>query len=71
MDNELRVRLCTTHDGQPLAMVHNFPGEGAELRPAELRALAKALIAAADECEGRPVSRISKLNERAYSLQYS
>ena len=69
MDKELRVRHCTAHDGQPLAVVHNLPGEGAELRPVQMRALAHALLAAADECEGRPVSVIPKLNERIYSLQ--
>lgn len=36
-------------------MVDNLPGDGAELRPAQLRALATALQHIADDCEARPV----------------
>ena len=39
MDKTLTVSLSRTFDGAPLAVVDNLPGGGAELRPAQLRAL--------------------------------
>lgn len=47
----LHVKHTVTRHGTPLAIVYNLPGEGAELTPAQLRQLAAALQAAADECE--------------------
>jgi hypothetical protein len=41
MKAELTARHCLTHDRQPLAVVDGLPGGCAELRPAELRALAE------------------------------
>lgn len=55
MDKNLTVCLSRTFDGAPLAVVDNLPGSGAELRPAQLRALASALQRIADDCEARPV----------------
>ncbi len=52
----LTVNLTRTFDNQPLAVVDNLPGGGAELRPAQLRALAIALQRIADDCEARPAT---------------
>ena len=54
MHKPLTATLTRTHDGVPLAVVDNLPGGFAELRPAELRALAAALQHIASECEARP-----------------
>ena len=53
--NALTVSLTRTFDNQPMAVVDNLPGGGAELRPAQLRALAATLQRIADDCEARPV----------------
>jgi hypothetical protein len=47
MDKSLIVTQTRCRHGKPLVVVHNLPGEGAELRPDQLRALAKALTNAA------------------------
>lgn len=56
MQKPLTATLTTTYTGEPLAVVDNMlPGVvGAELRPAELRELARALVQIADDCEARP-----------------
>jgi len=51
MDTTLNVYHTITRHGAPLAVVKNFPGLDAELRPEQLRRLAQALMLAADECE--------------------
>lgn len=51
MKSELTARHCLTHDGRPLAIVDGLPGGAAELQPADLRALAAALLQAASDCE--------------------
>jgi len=51
MHAPLTATLTRTHDGAPLAVVDNLPGGYAELRPAQLRALAAALLAIAGDCE--------------------
>lgn len=51
MDKELQVTLGQTYQRKPLAVVRNFPGLDAELTPAELRGLAGALVAVAEDCE--------------------
>lgn len=51
MDMTLQITHTRTGAGKPLAVVKNFPGLDAELRPAQLRSLAQALLLAADECE--------------------
>jgi hypothetical protein len=53
MDKTLTVSISRTFDGKPLAVVDNLPGGFAELRPAELRALAAALQRVASDCEAR------------------
>lgn len=57
MKPELTARHCLTHDRQPLAVVDGLPGGCAELRPAQLRALAQALLQAADDCEQHAAQR--------------
>lgn len=51
MQRELIATLTSTFDGAPLAVVDNLPGGYAELRPAQLRALAAALLGIAADCE--------------------
>jgi hypothetical protein len=69
MDKTLTVSLSRTFDGAPLAVVDNLPGGGAELRPAQLRALAAALQRIADDCEARPVKgRHWTPEKRSYSM---
>ncbi len=57
MNAELEVMLTRTFDGRPLATVQNLPGGDADMTPAQMRALAAALCAAADECESRPMDK--------------
>lgn len=47
MDKSLIVTQTRCRHGKPLVVVHNLPGEGAELRPDQLFELAQALINAA------------------------
>ena len=55
MHKPLTATLTRTHDGAPLAVEDNLPGGIAELRPAQLLALAAALQRIASECEARPI----------------
>ena len=52
----LSVKMTRAFDGGPLAVVDGLPGQGAELRPQQLRALAQALVLAADEAERRKMT---------------
>lgn len=47
----LQVKHTATYKGEPLACIDRLPGDGAEMTPAQIRRLAAALLAAADECE--------------------
>ncbi len=49
----LRVRLGRARDGGPLATVEGLPGDGAELRPRDLRDLAALLVRIAADAEQR------------------
>ena len=51
MDTHLAVTLTRAYNRRPLAVVHNLPGQDAELYPDQLRALAAALVATADAAE--------------------
>ena len=51
MDTNLHITHTQTADGKPLSVVKNLPGLDAELRPAQLRGLAQALLLAADNSE--------------------
>ena len=48
---ELEVRHTCCRHKKPLADVTGLPGDGAELRPAQLRAYANLLLEAADDLE--------------------
>lgn len=54
---ELEVLHTQTYDRRPLATLRNLPGNDADMTPAQMRALAAALEAAASECERRPMDR--------------
>ena len=56
MNKTLTVKYSRTRLGEPLAVVDGLPGGFAELRPAELRALAAALMRTADACECHKLS---------------
>lgn len=51
MDTTLHITHTRCRHGKALAVVKNFPGLDAKLRPELLRSLAQALLLAADECE--------------------
>lgn len=57
----LTARLTTAYDGGPLAVVDGLPGQGAELRPRQLRALALALSRLADDAERRKLKHRGRL----------
>lgn len=68
MDKELLVTLTKCRNGQPLALIRNLPGEGAEMRPEAMRALAMALLQAATDCERKPNTKGAAPEKRTYSL---
>lgn len=51
MNRTLIVKHTKDRHGAPLAVVHNLPGDDAEMSPAQLRRLARGLEAIADECD--------------------
>ena len=51
MKPTIAIRHTTDRHGAPLAIVYDFPGLHAEMRPAELRRPAMALAQAANDCE--------------------
>lgn len=69
MLTELEVLHTQTYDRRPLATLRNLPGNDADMTPAQMRALATALLAAADECEARPMDKRHFLRvKRSYEL---
>jgi hypothetical protein len=53
----LEVLLTQTFEALPLATLRNLPGPDADLTPEQMRGLAAALLAAAEECEQRPIAK--------------
>ncbi len=51
MDRVLTVKHTADRRGRPLACIQSLPGDGAEFSAAQLRKLAHAFNAIADECE--------------------
>lgn len=51
MKTPLTVRHMVSYKDEPLVVVDNFPGGQYEASPARVRALAIALLKAADDCE--------------------
>ena len=72
MDNFLDMVYTETRHHQPLVVVRNFPGLDAELTPAQLRAMGKALLLAADESEALPPKKkkhvLSQKQKRRFIL---
>jgi len=67
MDITLTVVLCQTHDKKPLTTVSGLPGDGADLRPDELRALASELLRIAADAESQPMEpRAFRRQKREY-----
>jgi len=67
----LRVRLTCTRHAAPLAVVDGLPGGGAELTPAQLRALAATLVRVADDADARPTMHRGKplpAQQREYAV---
>ena len=60
---ELNFRHTVCRHKKPLVVLHNLPGEGAEMRPETLRQLAKALVKAADIAEQKEPSVMPSKNE--------
>jgi hypothetical protein len=68
----ITAKLCQTRDGRPLATVEGLPGDGADLTPGDLRALAAALLRVAEDAEGRKVAhrgRPMPVQSKSYSLE--
>jgi hypothetical protein len=61
MDTHLAVTYTRGYDRRPLAVVHNLPGQDADLLPWQLRALASALNQAADACEAVATATVPTL----------
>ena len=55
MDRTLIVKHSKDRHGSPLATVYGLPGDGADFSPTQLRNLARALDAIADEIESGPL----------------
>ena len=54
MGPALHAQLTRCRHELPLVVVDGLPGDGAELRPDELRQMAAALLAIAADAEGLP-----------------
>ena len=67
MNQELTADLCRTRDGLALATVDGLPGGGADLTPAQLRALAAALLRIAADAQARPARGLAKVR-KTYAL---
>ncbi len=66
--NELTATLCQTRTRTPLVTV-DLPGVGADLTPAQLRALANVLVQIAADAERQPMEpRRYSRKQRHYPL---
>ena len=69
MSTKLNVVLGQTFDKKPLATIDGFPGGDAEMRPEQLRALAKTLLLIAVDAESQPMGpRKYRQQKREYTL---
>lgn len=66
MDRTLIVKHTKDRHGAPLAVLHNLPGDGAEVSAAQLRRLAATLLIIADETDKRGERVLSDV--RTYCL---
>lgn len=62
----LEVLLTQTRDRQPLVIMSHLPGNCAEMTPKQIRSLAAALIAAAEDCEKMPMGKRSFRSIKKY-----
>lgn len=53
----LQVTLTETRFNNPLVVIDEMPGPHVEMTPAAVRAFARALLAAADDCEARDLTK--------------
>jgi hypothetical protein len=53
---KLAVKHTATFKGEPLVCFRNLPGDDAELRPAQIRDLAAALLIIANDCDAHAKS---------------
>ena len=65
--NKLSATLCQTRTRAPLVSV-DLPGPGADLTPAQLRALADALIRIAADAERQPMDKRYTSKHRRYPV---
>lgn len=68
----LRASLTMAFDGGPLAVIDGLPGDHAELRPAQMRELAAALLRVAADAEARKLTHRGKplpAESREYLMQ--
>jgi hypothetical protein len=69
MLKELEVRLTEDRFKKPLVVIESSLGNGREMYPDQLRALAAALCVAADEADGLVLSKKHSTNiKRDYTL---
>ncbi|MDE2081696.1 MAG: hypothetical protein KGI90_10105 [Burkholderiales bacterium] len=57
MPTDLRATFTRCYRDEPLAVIDGLPGGGAEMRPAQLRALAAALLQIAADCDATPAPK--------------
>lgn len=57
MKRKLEYTLCRTHDDAPMVTLDSPLGNGQEVTPAALRALAAALLDIAEEAEQRDLGK--------------
>lgn len=67
MTQELTAILCQTRTRTPLVSI-DLPGPGADLTPAQLRALADALVRIAADAEREPMDRRYTRKQRKYMV---
>lgn len=69
LPNELDVTLTVCRNGMPLLEVANLPGAFAEMRPAQARALAAALIEAARMADVEPSRNLARMRHVAIKME--
>lgn len=68
MITQITVTFARTRNGDPLMVIEDCPGPGVELLPARARALARALMAAADDCEAAMREEHARRQQHTYTL---
>ena len=65
--NQLSATLCQTRTRTPLVSI-DLPVPGADLTPAQLRALADVLVRIAADAEGQPMDKRYSSKHRQYAV---